>query len=100
MTAPRQRTMRAVVDWSYGLLSEDEQRFFRALGIFKGVFTVEAAASVAMDAGDTSEAIDRLADLVAKSLVVADVSGTKPQFRLFDATRAYALGKPFNYPQH
>jgi predicted ATPase len=41
--------MRAVVDWSYGLLSEDEQLFFRALGIFTGGFTVEAAAAMAMD---------------------------------------------------
>ncbi len=73
---PRHRTMRAVVDWSYGLLSEDEQLFFRALGIFTGGFTVEAAAAVAMDAAKTRlDAIDRLADLVAKSLVVADVSG-------------------------
>src|SRR5437763_2422489 len=42
-TLPRHRTMRAVVEWSYGLLSEAEQRFFRALGIFAGGFTVEAA---------------------------------------------------------
>jgi predicted ATPase/DNA-binding winged helix-turn-helix (wHTH) protein len=90
-TMPRQRTMRAVVDWSYGLLSGDEQRVFRALGIFQGVLTVEAAASVAMDGADTGDAMDRLADLVAKSLVVADVSGPKPRFRLLDTTRAYAL---------
>jgi predicted ATPase len=45
--------MRAVVDWSYGLLSEDEQRFFRTLGIFAGGFTVEAAAAVTIDAADT-----------------------------------------------
>jgi predicted ATPase len=64
---PRHRTMRAVVDWSYGLLSEDEQLFFRALGIFAGGFTVEAVAAVAMDAAKTRiDAIDRLADLVAK----------------------------------
>jgi len=89
---PRHRTMRAVVDWSYGLLSEDEQLFFRALGIFSGGFTVEAAAAVAIDSADArGDTIDRLAGLVAKSLVVADVSGAKPRFRLLDTTRAYAI---------
>jgi len=91
---PRHRTMQAVADWSYGLLGQDEQRFLRALGIFAGGFTGEAAATVAMDAATAgADAIDRLADLVAKSLVVADVSGAKPRFRLLDATRAYTLEK-------
>jgi predicted ATPase/DNA-binding winged helix-turn-helix (wHTH) protein len=90
----RHQTMRAVVDWSYGLLSGDEQPFFRALGIFAGGFTVEAAAAVAVDAAPTGiHTIDRLGDLVAKSLVVADVSGAKPRFRLLDTTRAYAIEK-------
>jgi len=89
---PRHRTMRAVADWSYGLLSKDEQLFFRALGIFTGGFTVEAAAAVTIDATDTRvDAIDRLADLVAKSLVAADVSGAKPRFRLLDTTRSYTI---------
>jgi predicted ATPase/DNA-binding winged helix-turn-helix (wHTH) protein len=90
---PRQRTMRAVVDWSYGLLGGDEQLFFRVLGIFRGVFTVEAAAAVTMDAADTCDAIDRLADLVAKSLVVVDTSSIQPRFRLLDTTRAYTIEK-------
>jgi predicted ATPase/DNA-binding winged helix-turn-helix (wHTH) protein len=90
--APRHQTMQAVVDWSYRLLGESEQGFFRALGIFTGGFTVEAAAAVAMDATGVS-AIDRLADLVTKSLVVADISGIEPWFRLLDTTGAYALGK-------
>jgi hypothetical protein len=86
--------MQAVVDWSYGLLSQDEQRSFRALGIFTGGFTIEAAAYVAMDAATAgADAIDRLAGLVAKSLVVADASGANPRFRLLDTTRAYALEK-------
>ena len=91
---PRHRTMQAVVDWSYGLLSQDEQRSFRALGIFAGGFTGEAAAAIAMDAATTdADAIDRLADLVAKSLVVAQYNGTNPRFRLLDTTRAFALEK-------
>ena len=89
---PRHRTMRAVLDWSYGLLTEEDQQFFRTLGIFAGGFTVEAAAAVAIHAADAPyDALDRLADLVTKSLVVADVSGARPRFRLLDTTRAYSI---------
>jgi predicted ATPase len=89
----RHRTMRAVLDWSFGLLTEDERQFLRALGIFAGGFTIEAATAVTGNAANTRDAIDRLADLVAKSLVVADVNGADPRFRLLDTTRAYALEK-------
>jgi predicted ATPase/DNA-binding winged helix-turn-helix (wHTH) protein len=100
-TMPRHRTMRAVVDWSYGLLSDDEQSFFNALGIFSGGFTVEAAAAVVPDAAETPcSAIDRLADLVAKSLVVVDASGTQPRFRLLDTTRAYTIEKLDSIGEH
>ena len=93
-TMPRHRTMRAVLDRSYSALGEDEQRFFRALAIFSGSFTVEAAAVVAMDTATAHvDAIDRLAELVSKSLVFADVSGANPRFRLLDTTRAYAIEK-------
>jgi predicted ATPase/DNA-binding winged helix-turn-helix (wHTH) protein len=94
---PRHRTMRAVIDWSYDLLNREEQLFFQALGVFSGGFTVEGAAVVAMDSADVSiETIDRLADLIEKSLVVADVGGVKPWFRLLDTTRAYAVEKLAN----
>ncbi len=82
--------MRAVLDWSFGLLDEDEQQFFRACGVFSGGFTVDAAATVAA-AKTRIAAMDQLADLVAKSLVVADVTGAEPRFRLLDTTRAYAI---------
>jgi predicted ATPase len=77
--------MRAVLDWSYLLLIEHEQPFFRGLGIFAGGFSVEAVTAVATDAASTRiDAIDRLADLVAKSLVVADVGGAETRFRLLE----------------
>jgi len=91
---PRHRTMRAAFDRSYRLLSEDEQQFFRRLGIFAGSFTADAAAAVAAETPQAQAAsMDRLAELVAKSLVTADVSGPKPRFRLLETTRAYALEK-------
>ena len=91
---PRHRTTRAVVDWSYGLLSDGEQRLFRALGIFADSLTVEAAAAVAMDVANTGgHAVDRLTDLVEKSLLAVDVSGAEPRFRLLDTTRAFAIEK-------
>ena len=93
-TMPRHRTMRAVVDWSYGLLGEEEQAFLRSLGIFAGGFTAEAAAAVVPGAARTrNSAIDHLADLVGKSLVVVDASGAQPRFRLLETTRAFAIAK-------
>ncbi len=89
---PRQRTIKAVLDWSHDLLREDEKRFFRRLGIFPGNFSIEAAAGVAMDAGQPpSNAVDLLADLVEKSLLAADIGGAEPRFRLLETTRVYAL---------
>jgi len=91
---PRHRTIRAVLDWSYGLLSEEEKRFFRRLGVFAGYFEIEAAATIAGDpAQPRVDTIDRLAELVSKSLVVADIGGGEPSFRLLETTRVYLLEK-------
>ena len=91
---PRHRTMRSVLDWSYGLLSEEDRRFFRRLGIFSSSFSVKAAASVAMDAAQPQgDAVDLLGDLVSKSWLTADIGGAEPRFRLLETTRLYALEK-------
>ena len=92
---PRQQTLRATLDWSYGLLSERERTVLRRVAIFAGGFTLEGAGSVAGDdAIDEFEVIDILSHLVARSLVVADTDdGGGTRYRLLETTRAYALEK-------
>jgi predicted ATPase len=90
----RHRTIGATLDWSYSLLSGAEQAIFRRLAIFAGGFTLDAAGAVAADADQpAAELVDLVADLVTKSLVWADVSGTEPRLYLPGTTRAYALEK-------
>jgi predicted ATPase len=92
-TAPaRHQTMRAALDWSYGLLTAREQTVFLRLAIFAAGFTLAAAV-----AGDPSHSGDGIVEVVlelaAKSLIAAEADGTEPLFRLLDTTRAYALEK-------
>ena len=93
-TIPRHRTIRAVLDWSYGLLSGDEKLLFRRIGVFASTFDLKAAASIASDAQVTPEGVvERLSDLVAKSLVTVYLDTPIPRFRLVETTRAYAFEK-------
>jgi predicted ATPase/DNA-binding winged helix-turn-helix (wHTH) protein len=90
---PRQQTLQATLDWSYGLLSETERVVFRRLGVFVGSFTLRAALAVVT--GPTvaqAQLLGALESLVAKSLVAARPVGTTMRYRLLDTTRAYALG--------
>ncbi|MBR0692756.1 winged helix-turn-helix domain-containing protein [Bradyrhizobium lablabi] len=89
---PRHQTLRAALDWSYDLLPETEARVLRHLGIFAGDFLLEAAIAVVGEEV-AYEVTDHLANLVAKSLVAADIRGHRPHYRLLDTTRAYAMEK-------
>jgi predicted ATPase len=91
---PRHQTLRATLDWSFGLLGEPERVILRRLAIFAGPFNLDAATAVAASAElAASDAIEGLLSLVAKSLTVAEVEGTVTRYRLLDTTRAYALEK-------
>ena len=87
---PRHRTLRAMLDWSYELLPEGEQRLFRRLAVFPGGFTLDAAAAVAGD-GTAPVVAESIANLVAKSLVTRDGSVTAGRWRLLETVRAYGL---------
>jgi predicted ATPase/class 3 adenylate cyclase len=90
---PRQQTMRALIDWSYDLLSEQEQKLFRRVAIFAGGWTLEAAEAVCTDETlDALDIIDLIASLVEKSLVVAEAQEVL-RYRLLESTRAFALEK-------
>jgi predicted ATPase len=94
MALPRHQTLRATLDWSYELLSEPERVILRRLAIFAGVFSLEAASAVvASPELLQSDVIEGLANLVAKSLVAAEVDGRVARYRLLDTTRAYAIEK-------
>lgn len=89
---PRHQTLRAAMDWSYRLLTEEEQRALRQLSVFTGTFTMDAAArAVADPTYPESETVDRVVALVAKSLVAAEADGSGTRLRLLATTRAYAL---------
>jgi predicted ATPase/DNA-binding winged helix-turn-helix (wHTH) protein len=89
---PRHQTLGAALDWSYQLLPEEECAVLRRLSVFAGDFPLEAAVAIAADPG-SSGIVDRIANLVGKSLVAADPRSEVAQYRLLDTTRLYALEK-------
>ncbi len=86
---PRQRTLRALIDWSYDLLAPAERTLFHALSVFAGGWILEAAETVGAGGGiDTKEVLDLLTKLVEKSLVIADLDGNR--YRMLETVRQYA----------
>jgi predicted ATPase/class 3 adenylate cyclase len=85
-TVSRQQTLRATLDWSYGLLSDPEKILFRRLSIFAGRFALDAAEAVCGDEQLRPDAVlDLLARLVDKSMVVLDAS----RYRCLETIRSY-----------
>ena len=91
-TAPtRQQTLRATLDWSYGLLSDQERAVFGRLAVFAADCSLDAAEAVCA-AGDVapSDVLDLLQRLVDKSLVLADEQAGHSRYRLLEPVRQYA----------
>lgn len=89
ITLSRHQTLQASLDWSWGLLTEAEQRFMRQLSVFAGGWTLEAAQAVC-----DGEALSLSGALVKKSLIIVDQqSGRETCYRFHEIVREYALEK-------
>jgi predicted ATPase/DNA-binding CsgD family transcriptional regulator len=90
----RHRTLEDTLEWSHQLLTGDEQRLFRRLGVFRGPFSLRAAEAVCADETLPAEdVLDLLSLLIDQSLVQAVESPSLPRYRLLGTLRRYALAK-------
>ncbi|MEU8520259.1 BTAD domain-containing putative transcriptional regulator [Streptomyces sp. NPDC048577] len=88
---PRQQTLRAVVDWSWELLDEDERAVLRRLSVFAGGCALEAAEAVCAEPGRAAGVLGALGGLVDKSLVVAaPADDGRMRYRLLETVAEYA----------
>src|SRR6202008_431036 len=87
---PRHRTLRAVVDWSWELLSDAERTVLRRLSVFSGGASLEAAERVcASDTVESGQVLELLTALTEKSLVVTEDDGA-PRYRMLGTIKEYA----------
>jgi predicted ATPase/class 3 adenylate cyclase len=87
---PRQQTLRAALDWSFDLLSDQERALLRRVSVFAGGWTLEAAEAVCGGVGEWEEGLDLLTALVEKSLVGFEEPGGEARYRLLETIRQYA----------
>jgi len=88
----RHRNLVALLEWSFALLSPDEQRLLCWLGVFVQGWSVDAVINLAAAFGSSGEtAVDLLLGLVQKSLVSVDQSASPPRYRLLETVREFAL---------
>jgi predicted ATPase/class 3 adenylate cyclase/DNA-binding CsgD family transcriptional regulator len=85
----RQHTLRHAVDWSYTLLSTNEQRLLRAASVFAGGFDLAGICAVVGDSDDV-EVLGHLDSLVRKSLVVADHAAPHTRYSMYETIRQFA----------
>ncbi len=96
---PHHQTMRVAIDWSYDLLTGEEQVLLRRLAVFAAGFTLDTIDGICGDdgvapCGAEGRTLDQLSSLVSKSMVVASTLGrTEARYRMLESVRDYALEK-------
>ncbi len=90
---PRHQTLKALIDWSWDLLTSDEQALLCRLSVFAGGWVLEAAQMLGDDPFGT---LDLLFQLINKSLIILDEpTGETSRYRMLETIRQYSLGKLF-----
>ena len=92
-TLPRHQTLRAMIDWSHDLLSDDERRLFRRLSVFSGGWTLDAAEGVS-DHSSQISTLDLLSRLFDKSFIIVERNlGNEARYTMLETLREYAHEK-------
>jgi predicted ATPase len=87
---PRQRTLEATMDWSYGLLTDKERLILHRLSVFAGGWTLASAEAICTGGAVTSaEILDLLTSLVQKSLVIMEAWRGEARYRFLETVRQY-----------
>jgi tetratricopeptide (TPR) repeat protein len=91
----RHRSLHALIDWSFGLLTSDEQLLLTRLSSFPGYWTADAASVVCRFGPlESTDILELVLSLVDKSLVVIEVVSNRARYRLLESTRQFLLAKP------
>jgi len=90
MALPRHQTLRAAMDWSHGLLADQERMLLRRLSVFAGGWTLEAAEAVCAAEGvEAADVLDSLSRLVDNSLVIVETQHGATRYRMLETVRQY-----------
>lgn len=91
---PRQKTLRALIDWSYDMLNMNEQLLLQRLSIFMGGWTLETSEEICADEIiDQYEILDLMESLLNKSLIYFNEENDKRRFGILESIKYYALEK-------
>jgi len=88
---PRQQTLRALIDWSYDLLSENEKMLWRKVSVFTGGWTLESAEEICSGDKVKTETLDLLDQLSEKSIIMYDAE--KERYRILETIKQYGEEK-------
>lgn len=89
---PRRQTLRALIDWSYELLSENEKILWRRLAVFSGGWSLESAEKVCGEASiDEADILDLLNNLIEKSIIIFDE--VNDRYRMLETIKQYGSEK-------